>query len=138
MVYGMVQRHSAEIEIDSAPNKGTTLRLTFPAAANEATLRDQQVKQALPIQPLRILIVDDDPLIIESLRNTLQKDGHRVTGHRRQPFVPKSDGSGERPPGTVSFTSRSRVRPNSWRALGRSGTAERRRPTAVRGPFRSA
>jgi signal transduction histidine kinase/ActR/RegA family two-component response regulator len=79
MVYGMVQRHSAEIEIDSAPNKGTTLRLIFPVAASETTLRDQQVKQALPIQPLRILIVDDDPLIIESLRNTLQNDGHRVT-----------------------------------------------------------
>ncbi len=28
---------------------------------------------------MRILIVDDDPLIIESLRETLRGDGHRVT-----------------------------------------------------------
>jgi signal transduction histidine kinase len=29
MVYGVVQRHSAEIEIDSAPGKSTTVRLGF-------------------------------------------------------------------------------------------------------------
>jgi CheY-like chemotaxis protein len=28
--------------------------------------------------PLRILLVDDDPLIIESMRNTLEGDGHTV------------------------------------------------------------
>src|SRR6185312_14067556 len=33
----------------------------------------------LAVRPLRILIVDDDPLIIESLRETLRGDGHRVT-----------------------------------------------------------
>ena len=32
MVYGMVQRHSAELEIDSALHQGTTMRITFPAA----------------------------------------------------------------------------------------------------------
>src|SRR5271170_2828161 len=31
MVYGMVQRHSAEIEIDSTLGQGTTVRLIFPA-----------------------------------------------------------------------------------------------------------
>ncbi len=32
MVYGMAQRHSADIEIDSAPGKGTCVRLAFRAA----------------------------------------------------------------------------------------------------------
>ncbi len=36
MVYGMVQRHSAEIEIESAPGRGTTVRLVFSAAADDA------------------------------------------------------------------------------------------------------
>ncbi len=31
MVYGMVQRHSAELEVDSEPGQGTTFRLIFPA-----------------------------------------------------------------------------------------------------------
>ena len=30
MVYGMVQRHGAELEIDSELGRGTTMRLTFP------------------------------------------------------------------------------------------------------------
>src|SRR6266516_951726 len=34
----------------------------------------------------------------------------------------------------VGFTSRPPARPSSWRGLGRSGTAERCRPTAVRDP----
>ena len=30
MVYGMMQRHEGTIEIDSAPGRGTCIRLTFP------------------------------------------------------------------------------------------------------------
>src|SRR5229473_2033113 len=32
MVYGMAQRHSADLTIDSEPGKGTTVRLAFPLA----------------------------------------------------------------------------------------------------------
>jgi CheY-like chemotaxis protein len=79
MVYGMVQRHNAELEIDSAPGQGTTVRISFPLAltAVDGTIRLPALPQALG--SLDILIVDDDPLIIESLRATLQSDGHRVT-----------------------------------------------------------
>jgi CheY-like chemotaxis protein len=31
------------------------------------------------LRPLSILIVDDDPLVLESLRATLESDGHKVT-----------------------------------------------------------
>src|ERR1700723_3854909 len=36
MVYGMIQRHSAEREMDSGPGKGTTVRLNFPAVTSSA------------------------------------------------------------------------------------------------------
>src|SRR3569833_4623306 len=36
MVYGMVERQSAELEIESAPGKGTTVRLIFPLPATAA------------------------------------------------------------------------------------------------------
>jgi CheY-like chemotaxis protein len=79
MVYGMVQRHNAELEIDSAPGQGTTIRITFPVAltATDGTSRLPALPRALG--PLRILLVDDDPLIIESLRAILEGDGHQVT-----------------------------------------------------------
>ena len=72
MVYGMVQRHNAELEIDSAPGQGTTVRISFPLAltAVDGTIRLPALPQALG--SLDILIVDDDPLIIESLRATLE------------------------------------------------------------------
>ena len=79
MVYGMVQRHGAELEIESAPGKGTTIRIIFPAAPRPDDETGRQLALGLPVRPLRILIVDDDPLIIESLRETLRGDGHRVT-----------------------------------------------------------
>jgi CheY-like chemotaxis protein len=79
MVYGMVQRHGAELEIDSAPGQGTTIRIIFPAAPRSGDETGRQLALGLPVRPLRILIVDDDPLIIESLRETLRGDGHRVT-----------------------------------------------------------
>jgi signal transduction histidine kinase/HAMP domain-containing protein len=79
MVYGMAQRHGAELEIDSAPGQGTTVRLVFPCAPHSAEATGRQLALGLPVRPLRILIVDDDPLIIESLRETLRGDAHRVT-----------------------------------------------------------
>lgn len=79
MVYGMIERHSADLEIDSAPGQGTTVRLVFPLPAMVADPTVQQPALPLPTTPIRILIVDDDPLIIESLSETLRADGHQVT-----------------------------------------------------------
>ena len=79
MVYGMAQRHRAELEIDSVPGQGTTVRLVFPAAPSAEDETVRQLALGLPVRPMRILIVDDDPIIIESLRETLRGDAHRVT-----------------------------------------------------------
>jgi DNA-binding response OmpR family regulator/signal transduction histidine kinase len=76
-VYGMAQRHNAEMEIDSAQGRGTTVRLIFRVpTARSPTVRVPIL--AMPVRPLRILIVDDDPLILDSLRHTLEDDGHAV------------------------------------------------------------
>ncbi len=78
MVYGMVQRHSAELQIDSELGRGSTFRLVFAEAEHdqEATVRMPAVALA---RKLRILLVDDDPLLIKSLEDILQGDGHVVT-----------------------------------------------------------
>jgi signal transduction histidine kinase/CheY-like chemotaxis protein len=79
MVYGMVQRHSAELEIDSEPGKGTTVRLNFPAVTSSVVSATKAKIATVVKRPLRILLVDDDPLLIKSLQDTLQEDGHLVT-----------------------------------------------------------
>ena len=77
MVYGMVQRHDAEMEIESEVGRGTTVRLIFPAAPAKELERGSPAVQVSG--PLRILLVDDDPLILKSLRDVLAADGHGVT-----------------------------------------------------------
>ena len=79
MVYGIVQRHNAEIEIDSAVGKGTTFRMSFPIPQTPATeSRPDKGGFTIPSRR-RILIIDDDPLLIKSLRDALETDGHIVT-----------------------------------------------------------
>ncbi len=79
MVYGMIQRHSAELEIDSVEGKGTTVRLNFPAFTSSAVSAVRSASQATVNRRLRILLVDDDPMLIKSLQDTLQEDGHVIT-----------------------------------------------------------
>jgi CheY-like chemotaxis protein len=76
MVYGMVQRHSAELEIHSEAGAGTTVRLIFPIAATSVSAAG--ATDVPPLGRLRILIVDDDPLILQSLQDALEKDGHLI------------------------------------------------------------
>ena len=78
MVYGTVQRHSAEIEIESAVGKGTTVRLSFAIPATPA-VRAATATTVSAVPALRILVVDDDPLVLKSLRDALESDGHVVT-----------------------------------------------------------
>lgn len=78
MVYGIAQRHNAEIEIESAIGEGTTVRLDFPASLAEGAREDKSKIAANTPARLRILVVDDDPLLTKSLRDTLEADGHAV------------------------------------------------------------
>jgi PAS domain S-box-containing protein len=76
MVYGMAQRHGAQLQIDSEPGVGTTVRIVFPAADLQELQRPSRPDRAP--KPLRLLLVDDDPLLLKSLRDVLESDGHSV------------------------------------------------------------
>jgi signal transduction histidine kinase/ActR/RegA family two-component response regulator/PAS domain-containing protein len=76
MVYGVVQRHGGELEIDSQPGSGTTVRLSF-AAVQASAIETTAIHTARPAG-LTILLVDDDPTLLRSLRETLELDGHTI------------------------------------------------------------
>jgi DNA-binding response OmpR family regulator len=79
MVYGMAQRHGAALEIDSQPGSGTTMRIVFPIEIGAAADAVRMPALQVPSRPLRILVIDDDATLIESLRSTLQEEGHHIT-----------------------------------------------------------
>jgi len=78
MVYGIAQRHGAEIEIESARGMGTTMRLRFPLPSSDAAATIEPDLAYSQASPLRILIVDDDQILLNSLRDALQSEGHTV------------------------------------------------------------
>ena len=79
MVYGMVKRQSAQIEIDSAPGRGTTVRLRFVAATASDAAQTHVPGETLSVPELRLLVIDDDPLVGQSLSHVLRSEGHDVT-----------------------------------------------------------
>jgi signal transduction histidine kinase/uncharacterized membrane protein affecting hemolysin expression len=76
MVYGVMKRHEGSIEIQTELGKGTTFRLLFPIRShlNKEKLGDGDV----PITPLQILCIDDEPLLRELIKEILERDGHEV------------------------------------------------------------
>jgi signal transduction histidine kinase len=76
MVYGVVRRHSAEIDIESAPGAGTTVRLRFASSA-ASQIPVQEAPEIAPTS-LRLLIVDDDPVVSKTLHQILEIEGHQV------------------------------------------------------------
>jgi len=77
MVYGIAQRHRAELQIDSQVGKGSTIRVRFPDATGTAAAQKRESPRAA--KALRLLLIDDDPMILQSLRNALEYEGHQVT-----------------------------------------------------------
>jgi CheY-like chemotaxis protein len=77
MVYGIVQRHGAVIEIASAVGEGTTFRLAFPLGQT-AQGEPAEIARIPAASATRILLVDDEPRVLQALGALLQADGHFV------------------------------------------------------------
>jgi signal transduction histidine kinase/ActR/RegA family two-component response regulator/uncharacterized membrane protein affecting hemolysin expression len=76
MVYGMIQRHSAEFDIVSALGSGTTMRVIFPAYTQPLMEKPRTTEAHAPMRRLRVLLIDDDPIIIKALEDALAGEGH--------------------------------------------------------------
>ncbi|HEX4645008.1 MAG TPA: ATP-binding protein [Verrucomicrobiae bacterium] len=78
MVYGVMQRHEGGVEIQSAPGQGTTFRLIFPVRDQLRANVEEEKETTTPVAPLRILCIDDEPLLRELIKEMLGRDGHEV------------------------------------------------------------
>lgn len=78
MVYGTMQRHGGEMQIESALERGTIVRLRFPAARPAARTGDDIRPIADAQRSLNILLVDDDPMVLGAVRTAIERDRHVV------------------------------------------------------------
>ena len=78
--YGMVHEHDGTITVESTYGEGATVVIELPMPETPSPhLADQESPIAtLPPEKMRILVVDDEPLIAECLSRTLGDEGHLV------------------------------------------------------------
>jgi CheY-like chemotaxis protein/anti-sigma regulatory factor (Ser/Thr protein kinase) len=78
MVYGIVERHRGKLEIESAAGNGTTFIIRLPRAESSPL---SAITPAGPrsTERLNILIVDDEPRVLEVVAAYLRCDGHAVS-----------------------------------------------------------
>jgi signal transduction histidine kinase/HAMP domain-containing protein/ActR/RegA family two-component response regulator len=77
MVYGVMERHDGRVEVLSELGKGTTIRLYLPLPTKATTSADDAAELEAP-PPMRILCIDDEPLLRELMKGLLESDGHTV------------------------------------------------------------
>ena len=77
MVQGMVEQCGGHLKLESEPGNGTRARIWLPAA--ETAVRSPAPVLAAPsTRPLRILAVDDDPIVLLNTATVLADMGHEV------------------------------------------------------------
>lgn len=80
VAYGIVKRHNGQLSIDSTPNEGTTICISLPAAepGSEIVAGSKTLAGAKSVEPVRILVVDDEELLAQVFVDMLSEDGHFV------------------------------------------------------------
>jgi CheY-like chemotaxis protein len=84
VVFGIVKSHGGELTVTSKVGEGSAFSIFFPLL--EKTEREQAVDEGLlPQGRERVLVVDDEPSIVEMTAKTLKHLGYAVTTARSGP-----------------------------------------------------
>ncbi len=78
MVYGIIERHRGKLEIESALGEGTTFIIRLPVAEESLGKNTAPDLAGRPSGNLRVLVVDDEPKVLEVIQAYLRCDGHSV------------------------------------------------------------
>jgi nitrogen-specific signal transduction histidine kinase/CheY-like chemotaxis protein len=78
IVHGIVKNHNGFIDVESALHQGTTFTMYFPSATGRVDEVQPYNQAAASQHNETILLVDDEPLILELLSEHLMQSGYRV------------------------------------------------------------
>ncbi len=80
VVHGIVKQHKGWLTLDSEPNKGTAFKIYLPVYS-EMKKKSKTIEEAMKIpkgKGERILVVEDDEIILKYVEKTLIKNGYTV------------------------------------------------------------
>jgi CheY-like chemotaxis protein len=77
-VYGIVRQSGGSIYVYSEPDHGTTFKVYCPAHLDARDTRTESTAALPAIEPLRVLLVEDDPAVRDAAHAVLRSLGHQV------------------------------------------------------------
>jgi PAS domain S-box-containing protein len=82
MVHGMAEESGGQLVLKSQKGEGTVAELWLPVAKTTPAAAGDEISQqpapATVLRPLRVLVVDDDPLVLTNMAAMLEDLGHTV------------------------------------------------------------
>jgi signal transduction histidine kinase/CheY-like chemotaxis protein len=85
MVHRVIHEHGGAVRVESAIGQGTTVHLLLPVSTEPLPIPATPAQSPAPRSPLpapassaTILVVDDEPIVRNSLKRALTRFGHRV------------------------------------------------------------
>jgi PAS domain S-box-containing protein len=81
VVHGIIKGYNGFTQVESKPGQGCTFHVFMPALAENSIIPESpQQQKSLPTGTERILIVDDEPLLVHISSRLLENYGYTVTG----------------------------------------------------------
>lgn len=76
--YGIIEEHGGEIRAESQPGAGTTLTVVLPVTGTDIAAPGGLEGVITGDRRRRVLVVDDEPAIVDLLKDILTMEGHGV------------------------------------------------------------
>jgi len=81
IVYGIVKQSGGHITVESKLSEGTTFKVFIPASEEriDHLSKNEKKERVFPVGKGRVLVVEDDPGVLEFIKDVLESSGYEVS-----------------------------------------------------------